>query len=264
MTKSLLASALLLALLPAHAAINVGSTGFVYNQNFDSLTTSTTAVAWVNGSTLPDWHLFISTLADAPTIAADTGSSTSGTFRSFGASASSERALGSVASGGAYFGAPAIGAVAGWIATSFVNGTGAALDGFTLAFDSEQWRNGGNANLQSLVFEYGFGASFGAVAGWVAPGGVYDAVSVINTTTAAAVDGNSVGLLAARGGAISASWAAGDTLWLRWADRNDVGSDHGLAIDNLAFGVTAVPEPGALVLMLAGLAAVGFVARRRA
>ena len=62
----------------------------------------------------------------------------------------------------------------------------------------------------------------------------------------------------------SLGWAAGDTLWVRWTERNDIGNDHGLAIDDLSFSVRAVPEPGALSLMLAGLAAVGFVARRRA
>ena len=59
-------------------------------------------------------------------------------------------------------------------------------------------------------------------------------------------------------------WAAGDTLWVRWIERNDAGNDHGLAVDDLSLSVSAVPEPGALALMLAGLAAVGFVARRRA
>ena len=83
MTKTLFASTLplfALALAPAQAAINVGSTGFSYSQSFDSLSTSTTATPWVNDSTLPGWSLFISTLADAPTIAADNGASNAGTF----------------------------------------------------------------------------------------------------------------------------------------------------------------------------------------
>jgi hypothetical protein len=264
MTKTLLASAALLSLLPAHAAITVTGPGFTYAESFDSLTTSTTAVPWVNDSTLPGWSLYISTLADAPTIAADTGASNAGTFRSFGASGDNDRALGSVASGGAYFGGAGSGSIAGWIAVAFVNDSGAPLDGFTLGFDSEQWRNGGNVNAQSMSFEYGYGATLGTVLSWTAGGASFDAVSLVNTASAGAVDGNTDGLLAGQGGSVSTAWAAGDTLWLRWADRNDTGNDHGLAIDNLSFAVTAVPEPGALALMLAGLAAVGFVARRRA
>ena len=264
MTRSLLASALLLALAPAHAAINVDSAGFVYNQDFDSLTTSTTAVPWANDSTLPGWSLYISTLADAPTIAADNGASNSGTFRSYGSTASGDRALGSLASGGAYFGSPASNAIAGWIAVAYTNGTGAALDGFSLSFSGEQWRNGGNTSAQPMVLEYGVGTFFGTVASWVAPGGNFDWASPVVGATGAAVDGNTVGQVLNLGGSVSGlAWAAGDTLWIRWIERNDLGNDHGMAIDDLQFSVTAVPEPGALALMLAGLAAVGFVARRR-
>jgi hypothetical protein len=260
--KTLLSTALLLAAGGAHAAISVTTPGFTYGESFDSLTTSTTASPWANDSTLPGWSLFISTLADAPTLVAGTGSGTGGSFYSFGGSGSSDRALGGLASGGSYFGAPASGAVAGYIAVAFINNSGAALDGFTLGLNGEQWRNGGNASAQSLTFEYGIGASFGTVA-WSSAAG-FDVTSVVNTTTAAAVDGNAAGLIGVPGGTVGGlAWAPGQTLWLRWADRNDQGNDHGLAIDNLSFSVSAIPEPGTWGLMLAGLAAVGFIARRR-
>ena len=83
MTKILLATALpllALSLAPAHAAISVGSVAFTYSQDFDSLTTSTTAVPWVNDSTLAGWSLYTSTLADAPTILGGNGSANSGSF----------------------------------------------------------------------------------------------------------------------------------------------------------------------------------------
>ena len=149
MTMTLFAAALPLlamSLSPAHATLSVGNAAYAYDQDFDSLTTSTVAVPWANDSTLQGWSLFISTLADAPTIAADNGASNAGTFRSYGATGSNERALGATASGGAYFGAPPSGAIAGWIAVAFTNNTGAALDGFTLAYSGEQWRNGGNTS----------------------------------------------------------------------------------------------------------------------
>jgi len=249
--------------LPVQAAISVTSTAFAYAQNFDSLTTSTVAVSWTQDSTLLGWSLFTSTLADITTYAADNGGSNTGTFRSFGSSGSSDRALGGLASGGAYFGSPSSGAIAGYIAISFTNNSGSALAGFTLGFDGEQWRNGGNTNAQSLVAEYGLGASFGAVT-WTAPGSAFNVTSVANTATAAAIDGNVAGKIAGLGGSINTPWAVGQTLWVRWIDTNDVGNDHGLSIDNLSFSVTPVPEPGQWALLLAGLAAVGFVARRRA
>ena len=266
MHKPLFAAALLalpaLSLTPAYAALSVGSAAFTYSQTFNSLASSGSANAWADDSTLPGWSLLNATGASVPTYGTDT--SNTGAFRAFGDSASSERALGGVASGGAYFGSPASGAVAGWIAVAFTNASGAALNGFSVGFNGEQWRNGGNTSAQTMVLEYGYGASFGTVASWTAPGGSFDFTSPVIGATAAAVAGNSAGLIAGLGGSVATNWAAGDTLWLRWVERNDAGNDHGLAIDDLSFSVTAVPEPGALALMLAGLAAVGFVARRRA
>ncbi len=260
MIKSLLASATLLALLPAHAGISVGSPGFTYAETFDSLSTSTTASAWVNDSTLAGWSLFNAAGNTVPTILGGNGSVNTGSFYSFGATGSTERALGSTASGGAYFASPASGAVAGWIALALTNDSGGALDAFTVGYSGEQWRNGGNTSAQSLVLEYGFGSSFGAVSGWTP---VSTFTSPVVGASAAAVDGNSAGRVTGLGATVTTPWAAGDTLWLRWSDLNDVGNDHGLAIDDLSFSVSVVPEPGTVALWLAGLAAVGFVARRR-
>ena len=251
-----------LSLAPAHAALNVSSAAFSYSQNFNSLALAGSANAWADDSTLAGWSLINSAGASVPTYATDNTTNT-GAFRSFGDTGSSERALGGVASGGAYFGSPASGAVAGWMAVAFTNGTGAALNGFGVGYNGEQWRNGGNTNAQTMVLEYGYGASFGAVTTWTAPGGSFDFTSPVIGSTAAAVVGNGAGLVVGLGGSVATQWAAGDTLWLRFAERNDVGNDHGLGLDDLSFSVSAVPEPGALALMFAGLAAVGFVARRR-
>ena len=262
MNKTLIALAALALAGGAHAAIDVGSDSFSYTQSFDSLTTSTTATPWANNSTLPGWSLFTSTLADAPTLLGGNGGGNAGSFYSFGPAGSSERALGVTSSGGAYFGSPASGAIAGYISVAFTNSTGSTLDGTVVAFSGEQWRNGGNTAAQSLAFEYGFGSSFGTVASWIAaPTG--DVLSPVIGSTAAAVDGNAAGLITGLGATID-GWAPGQTLFLRWVDRNDVGNDHGLAIDNFSLAVTAVPEPGALAMMLAGLGFMGFVARRRA
>jgi len=258
----------LAAALPAQASIALGSSA-VYTQSFDSLATSGSANVWANDGTLAGWSLFIASGAAAPTYAADTGSSNAGAFKSYGASGSSDRALGGLGSGGTYFGSPAAGAVAGWIAVAFTNTSGSAFSGFTLAFDGEQWRDGGATTpaAQTMVLQYGFGSSFASVTSWSTPGGSFNFTSPVftNTASGAAVDGNTAGKVAGLGGTIDTRWDAGQTLWVRWVENNDFGNDHGLAIDNLSFNATtsAVPEPGIASLLLAGLLGIGFVARRR-
>ncbi len=153
------------------------------------------------------------------------------------------------------------------MAVQFVNNSGGILDQFNVSWDGEQWRNGGNATAQTMVFEYGFGSSFTGVSTWAVPGGVFDFTSVVNTASSAAVDGNTTGLVAGRGGPVSSlSWAVNDTLWLRWVEKNDSGNDHGLAIDNFSFTATrasaSVPEGGPTLAML-GLSCAGLAVLRR-
>jgi hypothetical protein len=169
-------------------------------------------------------------------------------------------------SGVLYFGSPATGAIAGWIAVAFNNATGADINQVIVLYDGEQWRNGGNPAPQAMVMEFGFGPSFDAVV-WTAAGAAFDFTSPVATAIAAAVDGNGAGLVANIGGSLTlgGSWASGSNLWIRWAERNDVGNDHGLALDNfsLTSADAAVPEPGTLSTAgLALLAAIGLRGRR--
>jgi uncharacterized protein len=213
-----------------------------YTQNFDTLATTGTGTTntWTNDTTIGGWSLFNKDGAAIGTYNADTGSSNAGSFYSYGAgSTATDRALGGAASGGAYFGSPASGAIAGWFAFAANNGTGATVNTLNLKFNGEQWRNGGNATAQSMVLEYGFGANFGAVTSWTKPGGTFDWNSPVISATAAAVDGNVAGKVADVGGALNnLNWSTSDTLWLRWAENNDTGNDHGLAIDDFSLSAT--------------------------
>lgn len=262
--KSVLAVLLAVSGAQAFAAINVNSTGFTYTQNFDTLPNTGSSNVWANDSTLAGWSLFNATGAAITALAAGDGSSNTGSFYSFGTTGATERALGGTASGGSYFGSPASGAVAGWIAAAFTNNSGGILNDVTIRFDGEQWRNGGNTSAQSMNMEYGFGSSFATVATWTAAGSAFNWASPVVGATAAAVDGNGAGRVANVGGTIAASnWGNGSTLWIRWVENNDVGNDHGLAIDNFSLAVSAVPEPESGALFLAGLGLMGLIARRR-
>jgi hypothetical protein len=248
----------------ALAVIGVGSvrdraaaisyTGTTYTQNFDSLGNSgTNPLTWANDTTIPGWSLFAALPSPTPitTYRYTTGSETNGSFDSFGAAAATERALGGLGSGGAYFGSPPTNTVAGWIAVSFTNDTGSTIDTATLAFDGEQWRSGGapvpTVPLpQTMVMEYGFGTAFTDVATWTAPGGNFDWESPVVLQAGILVDGNTLGLVAGRGGALTTlGWAAGSNLWIRWVEKNDTGNDHGLAIDNFSLSTGAGPTVNA-------------------
>jgi predicted extracellular nuclease/phosphodiesterase/alkaline phosphatase D-like protein len=218
-----------------------------YGQNFDGLASSGANNAWSNDGTLPGWHLFRQPSASPVAITsynADTGAANSGNFLSYGSSGSGDRGLGGLASGGAYFGSPASGSVAGWFALALSNATAAPITNLAIAFNGEQWRNGGNATAQTMVLEYGYGANFGDVATWTAPGGNFNWSSPLATATAAAVDGNNAGRVGNLGGTLNlgaSPWAASTTLWLRWIENNDAGNDHGLAIDDLSISLPVPP-----------------------
>jgi len=242
-------------LSPLKISAAVMYSGGTYSQNFDTLATSGSANAWANDTTVSGWHLFNKDSAAITTYSAANGSDNAGSFYSFGTTASSERALGGIGAGGSYFGSPASGAIAGWIAVAFQNTSPHALTSFTLTFNGEQWRNSG-ASAQTMVFEYGFGSTFSGVSTWNTPGGNFDWNSPVTGGSANEVDGNAAGLVSGRGGTINSSWAQNDTLWLRWVERNDSGNDHGLAIDDLSF--IAVPEAAHYALFCSlGLLVIG-------
>jgi hypothetical protein len=238
-----------LACLPLQSEAVISFAGS-YSQNFNTLITSGTAQPWANDSaTLPGWSLFRQNGGSAPaaitTYSAGAGASATGSFYSFGTGTAVDRALGGVGSGGVYFGSPAGGAVAGWIAVALRNTSGSGYSSFSIRYNGEQWRDGGAATpaAQTMVLEYGYGATFDTVAGWTAAGSGFNFTSPVfaNTAGGAAVDGNSAGLTVNRGGTVSSTWNSGDTLWIRWIENNDAGNDHGLALDD--FSITAVPEP---------------------
>lgn len=212
-----------------------------HSENFNSLASSGTSNPWTNGTTLNGWFLFrqpTSAPVAITTYAAGNGSSGTGGFYSFGTVAA-DRAFGGIGSGGTYFGSPASGDVAGWIAFAATNNTGAPITSVTISFSGEQWRNGGNTSPQTMVLEYGFGSSFTAVTTWTQPGGTFNWTSPVTGATAAAVDGNAAGKISGRGGTISSlNWTVGETLWIRWIELNDTGNDHGLAIDDFSISVT--------------------------
>ncbi len=221
-----------------------------YTQDFDTLVTTGTNTTWANDSTLDAWSLFRqpSPGTAIATIDAGSGSSNNGSFYSYGTGASTERALGGLGSGGTYFDSPATGAVAGWMAVALQNTTGVTINSLNVHYDGEQWRNSGDGAAQTMTMQYGFGTTFTGVTTWNNAGSAFEFTSPQPTGPAGALDGNAAPNRTANiGGTLtSLNWTAGSTLWVRWVETNESGSDHGLAIDNVVVAA-GVPSTATLV-----------------
>lgn len=226
------------------------TSGF-YTQNFDSLATTGTSVTWADNVTLPGWYL------SRLTYDSGTGSSSTGAAYSFGSSASSDRALGSVASG-------STGQI--MYGLRFRNDTTGIFTGFNIDYVGEQWRKANNGTSHSLQFSYKIsanpitslaGADFSSVTqlDFIGP--------VAGATTATALNGN----LSANQDYLFFSLIFGQTLdpgeeiMFRWIDAEDTNADHGLAIDNLSIEIpeTSPAIPAAAVVGVG----VGIILRAR-
>src|SRR5678815_3660854 len=90
----------LLLWLASTAPAQILMSGGTYSGTFDFLTITGTGSSWINNVTLPGWYVSKSVAPnDVTDYDAGSGSSTTGSLYSFGSSGSTERALGSLASG---------------------------------------------------------------------------------------------------------------------------------------------------------------------
>ncbi|HEV7666901.1 MAG TPA: ExeM/NucH family extracellular endonuclease [Thermoanaerobaculia bacterium] len=227
--------------VPAAAQISLTTLGTPVTQNFDTLATAGTANAWADNSTLPGWYSqFSATPTNPTTYRADAGASNTGAIYSWGTGTATERAFGSVASG-----TPAN----IFNAARLVNNTGSTITSFLIAFNGEEWRDGGAVTpvAQTLSFEYQVAAagvitdSNTPTTGWTSFTSL-DFVSPTFTNTGAgvAVDGNAAANRTAKSATLTVSVSPGQEIWLRWKDLNDAGNDHGLGIDDLSVTPNAV------------------------
>jgi len=231
---------LLLATSPAApvAITGIGSC----TQDFDTLPVSGTDNPWADDTTLASWYAQKAT-GDLTAIAASTGSSTGGALYSFGVTDVTERALGSLGSNSS--GHFAYGVL-------FQNTGTEAVYINSISYTGEQWRNGGNTTQHKLTFSYQ--KSTTAITaltpdtqdGWTAVAAL-DFTGPIATTPAGALDGNLPENQMAISGDPAIAVAPGEYVMLRWHDPNDSGSDHGLAIDNLAISWTVTTDPALVV-----------------
>ncbi len=227
---------------PTNAQISMSASGS-HTQNFDALISTGTGT-WTSNSTIPGW--FSQRTGTGTTITAGTGSSNAGSLSSFGATGSTERALGTVGSGNAAIGNMAHGVL-------LRNTSGNTITDIKVSYTLEQWRSGGATSLTQLIHGYYKTSSTpidtlhppdtsysttlinnNAVYGWTQIPGL-TLGSLVNATAAAALDGN---LAANRTGVVDValpglSLANNEFIMIKWDDSNHVQSDHGLALDDV-------------------------------
>jgi hypothetical protein len=225
----------------------------VYTQDFNTLASSPSNGT---GTTLPQgWSLAELGANANSSYGISNGSLNTGNTYSFGATGSTERALGGVASANLQ---PRFG-------VQFNNGLGAVITSLDISFFGELWRIGTAANANTLSFAYSLTASsladnsftgFSALDYTVTPGG----------SNSIAVDGN------ANRSFVSATISGleimpGASFLLRWAAVDAPGFDHGMAIDDFQLranvATDVVPEPSSWAMLVLGFGLVGLCARRR-
>src|SRR3954451_14954546 len=210
--------------------VSLTTNGSAYTQNFDTL--SNTAGSTTNNLTITGWFLTESGggARDNEQYAVDTGGSTTGDMYSYGAAASTERALGQLRSGTLI---PLFGAC-------FTNNTGSTITSLAVAYTGEEWRLGTAARTDQMNFEYSLNATDLVTGTWTG-------VAALNfvtpdTATTGAKNGNAAADRTALSSTISAlSIANGATFWIRWNDTDATGADDGLAVDDFSLTPQAVP-----------------------
>ncbi|MFL6276300.1 MAG: BACON domain-containing protein [Blastocatellia bacterium] len=202
------------------ASISLTATGVPYTQDFNTLASSGSS------STLPTGWAFIESGANAnTTYTAGSGSITTGDTYSFGASGSSERALGGLQSGNLV---PIVGAC-------FTNNTGGTINALAFAYTGEQWRLGASGRgADRLDFQLSTNATSLTTGTWID----YDSLdfsSPVATGTVGALNGNTAVNRSRLSFTINGlNIVNGQTFFIRWLDFNVANSDDGLAIDDFS------------------------------
>ena len=220
---------------PSSALTNNGSIvtlGAPLTENFDTLASTGTGIAWADNTTIPGWY------SSRVTYNSGTGSSNAGALYSFGVAGTNpvtDRALGSVGSGGTgqiFYGA------------RFINNTGNTITSLDVSYVGEQWRTGGSSTAtpsvaQTADFQYQV-ANAGVITaintpstGWVNHDTLDFTSPIFGTTVGAALDGNAAANRTAKSSSIPLTVAPGQEVWLRWSDIDHPNNDHGLAVDDL-------------------------------
>ncbi|MFD1552871.1 hypothetical protein DNU06_08095 [Putridiphycobacter roseus] len=211
-----------------------------YTEDFDTLGADYGTA--YNYSTLPKaWFAIEEGSNTNNTYIAQHGDIASGNIYSFGDSLGTDRAFGSVGSGGL----AKVNYGSAWI-----NNTGQVINNVEVNYTGEMWRQGRPNRAtgpDTLFFSYAVNANDVFTGNYTA----YDLLSfhspVINGTLNTPTNGNDPAYQTVKNGVIgNLNLQPNDTLWVRWIDRNSNSYDDGLAIDD--FSIAAVTTASVLTV----------------
>jgi uncharacterized protein len=222
---------------PALAAGSIPLTALdtPYTQDFDTLANSGTANTFLpNGWDLAETG---TSSRNNGAYAASTGSDNAGDVYSFGASASIERAYGTLLSGTL---TPTIGA-------SFTNSTGSTITTLAIAYVGEQWRLGTSGRgADRLDFQYSMDATSLTTGAWT-DADTLDFSGPVTVGIVGQLDGNAVGNRSAVSSTIqNLAIPDGASLWIRWTDFNASFADDGLGVDEFSLTPSFQDAPPAV------------------
>ena len=162
------------------------------------------------------------------TVTAGNGSSSTDGYYLYGATSSTERALGSLTAGGTDRN----------IGVYFQNNTGQTITQLSISYTGEQWRGG--SGTDKLIFSYNTAPTGNSLIS-----GTWTAVTALDfaapNTATGALDGNVSPNFTRISAVITGlSIANNGTFTLRWRDTKASQAEDGMGIDDFAI---AVPEP---------------------
>ena len=232
MKKLVLALTMLGGFISHAQTVVLTGTNPTYTQDFNTLDTASTLAS----SNLPSgWAIFefgTSTTTVDNKYKGGNGNSNTGETYSLGTNGSTERALGSLASGSNI---PSYG-------VTFTNNTNKTITSITINYKGEQWRAGqvARTNVDSLRFLYSTSATGlnDTLGSWTEDVNLMLNTPNMTATTAAGIDGNATGNFTNKSGTLTVSIPAGGYIILKWLDKNIGGSDDALGIDDINISFT--------------------------
>jgi uncharacterized protein len=221
-------TASLVPAVPANAAGVASLTAIDVPVTEDFATLDSASTSPSTSSVLPTGWYFSETGSNANTFySPGNGSSNTGDTYSFGATGSTERALGGLLSGSL---TPTIG-------VQLANNTGTTITRLDVAYTGEQWRYGSNATTprqDRLDMQFSTDATSVSTGTWTDVDAL-DFLGPVTSGVARALDGDAAANRASIAGAITGlAIPAGGTVWIRWADFNAPNADDGLALDDVS------------------------------